>query len=74
MTNPTTVLTSDPEILGGARVFSGTRVPVGNLLDYLAAGQDLDDFLEDFPSVTREQAQSALEMASEALTAGAGSS
>ncbi len=74
MLEPTTVLTSDSEILGGARVFSGTRVPVRNLLDYLAAGETLDAFLKDFPSVTREQALSALEMAREALTAGAGPS
>jgi uncharacterized protein (DUF433 family) len=74
MIDSTMVLSSDPEILGGARVFLGTRVPVRNLLDYLAAGQTLDMFLEDFPSVSREQAQSALEMAREALTAGAGSS
>ena len=74
MAETTTVLTSDPDVLGGTRVFSETRVPVRNLLDYLASGETLDDFLEDFPSVAREQALSALEMAREALTAGAGSS
>ena len=74
MAETTAVLTSDPDVLGGTRVFSETRVPVRNLLDYLASGETLDDFLKDFPSVTREQALSALEMAREALTAGAGPS
>lgn len=47
---------TDPEILGGAPVFIGTRVPFRALIDYLAEGQTLPEFLEDFPSVTREQA------------------
>lgn len=47
---------SDPDILGGTPVFVGTRVPARTLLDYLEAGDALGDFLEDFPSVTREQA------------------
>ena len=68
------VLSRDPEILGGAPVFTGTRVPVQNLIDYLASGQPLDAFLTDFPSVTREQAMKALRLAQEALVAGAGSS
>lgn len=68
------VLTSNPEILGGERVFAGTRVPVRNLLDYLASGETLSEFLEDFPSVSREQAQAALDLARQALTMGAGSS
>lgn len=46
----------DPEILGGTPVFMGTRVPVKTLVDHLAAGDPLEVFLEDFPSVTREQA------------------
>ena len=71
MTNRQDILSSDPEILGGTTVFVGTRVPVQNLLDYLASGDTLDEFLEDFPSVSREQAQAALELAGEALTAGA---
>jgi len=50
------VIRSDPEILGGTPVFAGTRVPVRNLLDYLEAGEPLSEFLEDFPSVSREQA------------------
>ena len=67
------ILQSDPEILSGTTVFVGTRVPVQNLLDYLSAGETLDSFLEDFPSVTREQAQAALELAGKALSTGAGS-
>jgi uncharacterized protein (DUF433 family) len=61
------VIHSDPEIQGGVPVFVGTRVPVKNLFDYLEAGDSLDDFLRSFPSVTREQAVAALEMAREAL-------
>ena len=74
MTKRQDILSSDPETLSGTTVFVGTRVPVQNLLDYLAAGDTLDTFLEDFPSVSREQAQAALELAGEALTAGASSS
>ena len=58
---------SDPDILGGTPVFVGTRVPARSLLDYLEAGDSLDEFLEDFPSVTREQAVAALEFAKQAL-------
>ena len=65
------VLHSDPEILGGTPVFVGTRVPVKNLIDYLEAGDRLDDFLDDFPAVTREQAIAALEIARNALVSGA---
>jgi uncharacterized protein (DUF433 family) len=65
------VVHSDPEILGGMPVFRGTRVPVKNLLDYLAAGDSLDKFLDDFPSVKREQAIAALEIARDLLIAGA---
>ena len=61
----TKVVTIDREILSGTPVFTGTRVPVRNLIDYLAAGDTLDDFLEQFPSVTREQ---ALEFLVEALS------
>ena len=63
------VVHSDPEILGGTPVFVGTRVPFQALLDYLEGGDSLDEFLTDFPSVTREQAVSALEQAKEALLA-----
>ena len=53
------IVVKDPEILGGTPVFRGTRVPFKNLLDYLAGGHTLDDFLDDFPSVTREVAIAA---------------
>jgi uncharacterized protein (DUF433 family) len=62
---------TDPEILGGTLVFAGTRVPVQNLFDYLEAGDSLDVFLEEFPSVTRDQAIAVLEVAREALVGGA---
>ncbi len=65
------VIHSDPRIQGGVPVFIGTRVPVKNLFDYLEAGDSLDRFLEDFPSVSREQAVAALELAREALAADA---
>src|SRR5213593_2417683 len=65
------VVQVDPEILGGTPVFRGTRVPVKNLLDYLAAGDTLDQFIDDFPAVRREQAVAALELARDLLTAGA---
>ena len=65
------VVQSDPEILGGTPVFVRTRVPVKILLDYLAAGDSLDQFLDDFPSVSREQAVGVLEIARDLLTAGA---
>lgn len=67
----TTVIHRDPEILGGAPVFVGTRVPVQALLDYLEAGRPLNEFLEDFPSVSRDQAIAVLEEAKEVLVAGA---
>src|SRR5713101_8006352 len=65
------VIHSDPEILGGTPVFVGTRVPFRNLIDYLEHGHSLDEFLDEFPSVSREQAVAALEAAHEVLTAGA---
>ena len=71
MTTLESVVHSDPEVLGGTPVFRGTRVPVKNLLDYLAAGDTLDQFLDDFPTVKREQAVAALEVARDLLTAGA---
>ena len=61
------VVHRDPEIQGGVPVFYGTRVPVKNLFDYLEAGDSLDQFLYSFPSVAREQAVAALELAREAL-------
>ena len=60
---------SDPEIMGGTPVFTGTRVPVQTLLDYLEGGDTLDEFLDGFPGVSREQAVSFLEMAKDALLA-----
>ncbi len=62
------VIHSDPDIQGGVPVFRGTRTPVKNLFDYLEAGDSLEDFLRSFPSVSREQAVAALELAREALT------
>ena len=62
------VISSDPEVQGGAVVFTGTRVPLKNLIDYLEAGDSIEDFLEDFPSVTRDHAVAALELAKEALS------
>ena len=62
------VVHSHPEILGGTPVFVGTRVPVTNLLDYLAAGDSLEKFLDHFPSVSRKQAVAALEVAKDLLT------
>ena len=61
------VVHSDPEILGGTPVFVGTRVPAQALIDYMEGGHPLDEFLDDFPSVSREQAIAALELAREAL-------
>ena len=62
------VIHCDPEIQGGVPVFRGTRIPVKNLFDYLESGDSLEDFLRSFPSVSREQAVAALELAREALT------
>lgn len=62
------VVHSDPEILGGVTVFAGTRVPLRTLIDYLEKGHRLEEFLDDFPSVSRERAIAALEAANEALT------
>ncbi len=71
MIDNTSVVHSDPEILGGTPVFVGTRVPLRNLIDYIEEGYTLDEFLDDFPSVSREQVVTALEAAHEALTGGA---
>ena len=61
------VISRNPEIMGGAAVFCGTRVPVQTLLDYLEAGESIDDFLEGFPSVTRGQVIAFLEAAKDRL-------
>ena len=63
------VVQSHPEILGGMPVFVGTRVPFKSLLDYLEGGDTLDEFLDHFPSVSREKAVAALELAGELLVA-----
>jgi len=65
MPNTSLIVHSDPEILGGTPVFVGTRVPVKSLYDHLEAGDSLDEFLDSFPSVSREQAVAALELARE---------
>lgn len=61
------VVHSDPEIMSGTPVFVGTRVPLYNLFDYLEAGDPLEKFLASFPSVSRDQAVAALELAKEAV-------
>jgi uncharacterized protein (DUF433 family) len=71
MKSARSVVHSDPEIMGGTPVFRGTRVPVQTLLDYLKAGHSLAEFLDDFPSVTREQAIAVLEHAKNLLVADA---
>ena len=68
MTNLLSVIHSDTDILGGTPVFIGTRVPVKTLLDYLAAGDPLDEFLDHFPSVRKEQAIAVLNLAQDMLT------
>jgi uncharacterized protein (DUF433 family) len=61
------IITHDKDILGGTPVFSGTRVPVQSLIDHLKAGDSLEDFLDGFHTVNREQAQAFLELAQESL-------
>jgi uncharacterized protein (DUF433 family) len=65
------VVHSDPDILSGTPVFVGTRVPVQSLFDYIEGGDTLDDFLRQFPSVTREQAIAALDLARDTLLSSA---
>jgi uncharacterized protein (DUF433 family) len=67
----TPVIASNPDVMGGTPVFSGTRVPVQTLLDYLEAGDSIDDFLAGFPSVDRKQVISFLEQAKDRLVASA---
>ncbi len=62
------LITVDKDILGGQPVFSGTRVPVETLFDHLEAGASLDEFLDDFPTVSKEQAIGMLDMANNSLT------
>jgi len=61
------MLTSDPNVLGGALVFKGTRVPVNGLFDYLVAGESIKDFLDDFPTVSFEQVKHVLQSAEVAV-------
>ena len=66
------IVSRHPDIVSGALVFAGTRVPVEILIDYLKAGETLDRFLEGFPTVTREQAEAFLEEAIHAVESGSG--
>jgi uncharacterized protein (DUF433 family) len=66
------LFTSDPDVMGGTPCFAGTRVPVQTLLDYLEAGDSIDDFLEGFPTVKREQVTGFLENATRKMLAPAG--
>jgi uncharacterized protein (DUF433 family) len=63
------VIVKDPDVLGGTPIFRGTRVPFQALLDYLEGSQALDEFIDDFPTVTREVASFALELAKSAVVA-----
>jgi uncharacterized protein (DUF433 family) len=63
----TTLICRDPDVMGGTPVFYGTRVPVQTLLDYLEAGESIDEFLAGFPSVSREQVIEFLEAAKDRL-------
>lgn len=65
------LIASNPEILSGTPVFAGTRVPVKNLTDYLENGESINEFIDDFPTVSREQVIRFLEDARTKLTAGA---
>jgi len=66
------VVASSPDVMGGTPVFAGTRVPIENLLDYLEGGESIEDFLEGFPSVTREQVITFLEETKARVLAEAG--
>jgi uncharacterized protein (DUF433 family) len=61
MRKNSSIISASPEIMGGTPVFTGTRVPVQTLLDYLKAGESIDDFLDGFPTVTREQVVALLD-------------
>lgn len=64
---PDPLISRSDDVLGGTAVFAGTRVPVQTLIDYLEAGDRLDEFLDDFPTVSREHAVAVLKLAKEAL-------
>jgi uncharacterized protein (DUF433 family) len=63
------VIVKSPQVLGGTPVFAGTRVPFQTLIEYLEAGQSVDEFLDDFPTVSRQQVHAALEQAKELVLA-----
>lgn len=63
------VIKIDPEIMSGAPCFNGTRVPIQNLMDYIEGGDSIEEFIEDFPSVSREQVISFLKEAKESVLA-----
>ncbi len=63
------LVTVDPDLLGGQPVFKGTRVPIESLFDHLESGVTVDEFLDDFPTVRKEQAIAALEIANKLMTA-----
>jgi uncharacterized protein (DUF433 family) len=65
------IISTDPEVMGGTPCFAGTRVPIQTLIDYLEAGDSIDDFLEGFPTVKREQVIAFLETATERMLAAA---
>ncbi|MBI3606531.1 MAG: DUF433 domain-containing protein [Nitrospirae bacterium] len=65
------VVSRSPDVMGGTPVFAGTRVPVQTFLDYLEAGETIDDFLQGFPTVTREQVIAFLEEAKDRVVAAA---
>jgi len=73
MAGPNPLVSRSDELMSGAVVFSGTRVPVQTLLDYLEEGDTLDHFLEDFPTVSREHALAVLELAKQSVFAHADS-
>jgi uncharacterized protein (DUF433 family) len=74
MSNANQIVQRSNKVMGGTPVFAGTRVPIQTLLDYLEAGDRLDDFLDEFPTVTREKAVAFLELAKEAAVAQASTS
>ncbi|MBD2313498.1 DUF433 domain-containing protein [Desertifilum sp. FACHB-1129] len=67
MLGNTSIISTSPDVMGGTPVFAGTRVPVQTLLDYLKAGESIDDFLDGFPTVSREQVIALLEEAGKQL-------
>ena len=71
MVFPDPLITRSEKVMSGAVVFAGTRVPVQTLIDYLEEGSPLDEFLEDFPTVSREHAVAVLELMEEAVRSGA---